>query len=109
MQKTVVLLILIFGTVISSLGQKFDYSRDFMPILAKSKDPADVFYYDKLLIRFKANDSTLTGEEMLALLIGFTDKPEYKPYAVLKTERLIYKLNGEGKYQQALDTAQMLL
>lgn len=51
----------------------------------------------------------MTESEILALLIGFTDKPSYKPYNIVETERLIYNLNDEGKYQAACDTATKLL
>ena len=102
-----------FAIVISTLttfGQTtFSYQSDFKHVLAKTKDQNDNLSYDKLLKRFTANDTTLTDFEVLALLIGFTDKPEYKPYQDLDTEREIYKLNGEKKYQEGLDLANMFL
>lgn len=87
----------------------FIYKRDFKSILKETKDPKNKLFYDTLLKRFKENDTTLTRHEILSLLIGFTDKPEYKPYNVLETERLIYKLNYEGKFKEAYDTANRLL
>ncbi len=86
------------------LGQTtFNYKEDFKKVLLKTNDPNDNLYYEKLLKRFNVNDSTMTDFEVLALLIGFTDKPEYKPYQDITTEREIYNLNGEDKFQEALD------
>lgn len=90
-----------FGYNISA-QTKFDYKDDYQKILAKTKDKDDNLSYDKLLKRFDVNDSTLTDHEVLALLIGFTAKPEYKPYKDLITEREIYKLNDEKKYTEGL-------
>src|SRR5690349_17947497 len=103
------LLLLLISAIVAKGQEKFEYSRDFKTILEKTKDGASSFFYDKLLKRFKENDSTLTKPEMLALLIGFTDKPEYKPYNIITTERLIYQLNDDGKFDQAYDTAMKLL
>src|SRR5688572_4902503 len=105
MSKTIAILFILLTTALSSFSQdKFGYSRDFKLILAKTKDPNSNLYYNNLLQRFIANDSTLTRPEILSMLIGFTDKPEYKPYNILETESLIYQLNDEGKFQQAQDT-----
>ncbi len=87
----------------------FNYKDDFKIVLAKTKDQNDNLSYDKLLKRFTANDTTLTDFEVLALLIGFTDKSEFKPYSDLDKEREIYKLNDEGKFQEALDSANIFL
>ncbi len=95
-------MLLVTGQI--AIGQTtFNYKDDFQKVLAKTKDQNDNLSYDKLLKRFSVNDTTLTDFEVLALLIGFTDKPEYKPYGDLTTEREIYKLNGEKKYQEGLD------
>lgn len=63
----------------------------------------------RLLKRFNNNDTTLSNFEVLSLLIGFTDKPEYKPYQDLDTEREIYKLNGEKKYNAGLELGQRFI
>lgn len=89
--------------------KSFNYKNDFNKILLRTKDTGDSLAYDKLLQRFKANDTTLTDFEVLALLIGFTDKPQYKPYNNLSTERYIYRLNGEGKFREGLDSANAFL
>lgn len=87
----------------------FSYKDDFKKVLVKTKDQNDKLYYNKLLKRFSANDTTLKDFEVLALLIGFTDKPEYEPYSDLTTEREIYKLNGEKKYEEGLTKANEFL
>jgi len=103
-------LFLIFSAGQIAFGQTtFSYKDDFKKVLAKTKDQNDNLSYDKLLKRFSVNDTTLTDYEVLALLIGFTDRAEYKPYDDLTTEREIYKLNGEKKYQEGLDFANKFL
>ncbi len=92
-----------------SAQTSFNYHEDFKTILVKTKDSTNDLSYEKLLKRFNANDTTLSDFEVLALLIGFTDKPEYKPYDCLETEREIYILNGEGKYQKGLEKANEFL
>jgi hypothetical protein len=106
MTKRIISILLACAIFFALHGQeKFDYSKDFKTILAKTKDPASNLFYDKLLKRFKDDDTTLTGPEVLSLMIGFTDKPAYKPYDVIVTEQLIGQLNSEGKYKAAYDTA----
>ncbi len=87
----------------------FNYNSDFKTILAKTRDTASEFSYTRLLKRFNKNDTTLSNFEVLALMIGFTDKEDYKPYADLATEREIYSLNGDGKFEQALAKADSFL
>ncbi|MGG9963522.1 DUF4919 domain-containing protein [Ferruginibacter sp. SUN106] len=110
MKKASLIIVFLFGNFLLCAAQeKFLYTKDFKIILAKTKDAGSNLFYDKLLKRFQADDSTLTRPEILSLLIGFTDKPAYKPYTVLETERLIYKLNDDGKFKAAHDTAVILL
>lgn len=107
--KYFITIVLLF-VIMSIFGQEtFNYNKDFKLILAKTKDKADRLSYDKLLIRFKSNDTALTDYEALALLIGFTNMPAYKPYSDLGIERAIYDLNGEGKYKAALSLADSFL
>ena len=103
-------LLFLLATGQIAIGQTtFNYKDDFKKILSKTKDQKDSLSYDKLLKRFSVNDTTLTDYEVLTLLIGFTDKPAFKPYADLSIERKIYDINGEGKYQEALDSANIFL
>ena len=88
--------------------ETFNYQTDFKDILAKTKDPNDHLAYEKLLSRFSALDTTLTDYEVLALLIGFTDKPDYKPYDY-STEKEIWKLYDRSKYQKAVDLGKKYL
>lgn len=87
----------------------FNYNSDFKTILAKTRDTANELSYTRLLKRFNKNDTTLSNFEVLALMIGFTDKEDYKPYADLDKERAIYNLNDEGKFEQALAKADSFL
>jgi hypothetical protein len=88
----------------AALGQGvFNYKNDFKKILARTKDVNDNLYYNKQVKRFIHNDSTLSNSEILSLMIGYTDNPEYKPYFDLDTEREVYRLNNEKKYSEALE------
>ncbi len=80
----------------------FIYQRDFRAILEKTKDKTSDLYYQKLLIRFLDNDSSLARADMLALLIGFTENSHYKPYKDMGTEKEIFDMNEEGDYESAL-------
>ena len=103
-------LLLLLATGQIAIGQTtFNYKDDFKKVIAKTKDTNDNLSYDKLLKRFSVNDTTLTDFEVLALLIGFTDKPDFKPYADLSIERKIYDINGDGKFKEALDSANIFL
>ncbi len=107
--KLILLFFLMVTVHFAQAQEKFNYNTDFKKVLARSKDQKDSLCFDKLMIRFLANDSTLSDFQVLALLIGFTDKPEYKPYDDLRMEREIYKLNGAEKFQQGLDSANIFL
>lgn len=100
--------LLMVGT--SCYGQtEFNYKRDYKLILEQTKDSTSRLAYDVLLARFKANDTTMTDYEVLALLIGFTAKEDFKPYGDLGNETAIYSLNEKRKYRNALDTASAFL
>jgi uncharacterized protein DUF4919 len=75
-------LILAVNAWSSARGQDFafNYHTDFPKILAQTTDSTGPLYYDKLFVRFRVNDTTLTDFEVLALLIGFTARPAYTPY-----------------------------
>jgi hypothetical protein len=94
---------------LTSGQSKFSYKNDFEKILAKTKSANDNLTFKKLLKRFNAKDTSLTDFEVLALLIGFTNQPAYQPYTDIDTERKIYHLNDEGKFQEALDMATIFL
>jgi len=87
----------------------FNYQRDFKAILEKTQDKTSELYYQKLLIRFLNNDSSLTRAETLALLIGFTENPQYKPYEDMGTEKGIFDMNDGGDYEGALDESKTYL
>lgn len=108
MKKILSLILLSLSSTL--IGQtNFNYQTDFKTILSKTKASDDNLNYDKLLKRFSVNDTSLTDYEVLALLIGFTDKNEYKPYQDLVKEREIFSLNGNGKFKEALDSANVFL
>jgi hypothetical protein len=97
-------LTLISMIIFSSLfGQeKFDYHKDFKTFLNQSQDSLSVYYYPNLLDRFNKNDSTLTDLDIIALQIGFTNNPNYKPYQTIDKEREIKSLINQKKYGDAV-------
>lgn len=80
----------------------FNYKKDFKSLLDSSEDPSSVYHYPKLLKRFNDNDSTLSNYEVLALMVGHTISPKYKPLEDLEKENEIFELNLGGKYEEAL-------
>lgn len=102
MKKTFVTLISLI-ILCSVKGQiDFDYHRDYKSLLKQSQDSLSVYYYPKLLERFNRIDSTLTDLDMIALQIGFTSYPNYKPYHDLDTERDILSLIYKRNYEEAI-------
>jgi hypothetical protein len=106
MRIAVVVLFLI--TCFSAQAQ-FNYQRDFKNIQQRTLDPKQPLHYNKLIKRFERNDTTLTNSEVLALMIGFTAKPQYKPYQDINEETTIYNLNVQKKYAEALKKANVFL
>lgn len=105
-----ILTLILLSTTLTIFGQKtFNYKDDFKTILARTKDLNDKLSYENLLKRFTVNDTSLTNFEVLALLIGYTDKLDFKPYQDLDSERKIYEINGQGKYKEALKSATIFL
>ena len=78
-------------------------------MLTQTKDSNNSIYYGKLLSRFQANDTSLSKYETLALLIGFTAQPDYKPYDDIDIEKAIFILNDNGNYEDALAEANAYL
>jgi hypothetical protein len=90
-------------------AQTFDYQRDYDKMLARTKNKADTMCYEALLPRFLEQDTTLTVTEMLYLMIGYTGQPGFKPYQDLETEKRVYRLNNEAKYNEAIQAADTFL
>lgn len=111
MIKTIIsVLLLCMGlSAYEQFPSSFHYERDFKTILEKTKDKNSELYYQKLLIRFLDNDSSLTRAETLALMIGYTEDRHYKPYKDLSTEAEIYEMNESGDYEGALNESKSYL
>ena len=102
---TIILLVVTLG---SFAQNAFNYQTDFKSILERTKHKTDSLAYKKLLSRFTASDTTLTDYEVLALLIGYTENPDYNPYD-LTTEGDIWALYEKTKYQQAINLGKKFL
>jgi hypothetical protein len=86
----------------------FDYRRDFKAIVEKTQDRSSEWYYQKLLIRFLNNDSSLTRGETLALMIGFTENPHYKPLDIMEKETEIFELSKAAEFQEVINKSRVL-
>ena len=87
----------------------FNYHRDFKSILDSTQDRNSSLYYQKLIIRFLDNDSTLTKAETLALMIGYTENPHYKPLEDMEKESEIFEHNNNTEFQDAVDKSRPYL
>lgn len=83
-------------------AQTFNYERDYNNILRQTQTIGDSLNYNKLLPKFLRNDKSLTVFEVLALMIGYSGRPEYRPFEDLKTEHLMLHLNDSAKYENAV-------
>ena len=99
----------LFPTVLFSQDFSFNYSKDFNPILEKTKTKGDSLFYPIQLERFIKNDSTLTDFEVLALLIGHTADSNYHPYSDIDVERKIYSLNSSRNFKEAMNIGRNFL
>jgi len=89
--------------------QTFNYKKDFKSILMNSQDQESNLYYEKLLKRFQDNDSTLTNYETLALMIGFTENPKYKPMEDMEKEVEIFDHNNANEFSEAIEKSKSYL
>ena len=96
-------------TSIDSTIQTFNYKKDFKSILMNSQDEESNLFYKKLLKRFLDNDSTLTNYETLALMIGFTENPKYKPMEDMEKEVEIFDHNNANEFSEAIEKSKSYL
>jgi hypothetical protein len=92
-----------------STTQTFNYKKDFKSILMNSQDEESNLSYKKLLKRFQDNDSSLTNYETLALMIGFTENPKYKPMEDMEKEVEIFDHNNANEFSEAIDKSKSFL
>ena len=94
---------------VDSTIQTFNYKKDFKTILMNSQDQESNLFYEKLLKRFQDNDSSLTNYEMLALMIGFTENPKYKPMEDMEKEVEIFDHNNAKEFSEAIEKSKSYL
>jgi len=87
----------------------FDYHRDFKNILDQTLDRNSDWYYHKLIIRFLNDDTSLTKMDVLALMIGFTENPHYKPLEDMETEQEIFELNKQAEFVEVIHKSKPFL
>ena len=103
------LIILLFDQTYPQSDDKFSYKNDFKKILEYSKTKDHQLYYPTLLNRFMKNDTTLTNNEIIAMLIGYTENDNYKPYEQMEIERKIFSLNVKKNYLKTIELSDSLL
>ncbi len=94
---------------VDSTIQTFNYKKDFKSILTNSQDQESNLFYEKLLKRFQDNDSSLTNYETLALMIGFTENPKYKPLEDMEKEVEIFDHNNANEFSEAIEKSKSYL
>ena len=111
MKTSTILFLILFvsNTILSQSNYTFSYTKDFKKFLDLSREEGNNFNYSTLLNRYLQNDSTLTHGEIIAMLIGYTESENYKPYKQMTVERNIYHLNAEGEYKAAIQLSDSLL
>lgn len=92
--KNIIFIIFLLNVCIVNAQSSFKYSRDFNSILIESRKPNSKLAYEFLWQKYSQNINNLSNKEMLSMLIGFTDKPTYKPYAYYEMKN---SLEYEGK------------
>lgn len=114
--KYLLLVIVSFSSLLSQSQTKvdtarstFDYARDFKNILEQTKDRSSPLYYHKLLPKFLNEDSTITRAETLALLIGYTEDPHFKPWDDMQVEKEIFDMNDTADYEGSLEASKTYL
>jgi Domain of unknown function (DUF4919) len=107
--RTVFTVLLLLATSIVFAQPAFDYKRDFKPFLEQSQDRESPLFYQKLLIRFLDRDTSMSNMETLALMIGYTENPKYKPFEDMEPEKEVFDLNEEGKYDEAITKSKTYL
>jgi hypothetical protein len=85
--KRLLLLFLLFGAWQQACGQSFEYARDYPTISKATGKSTTHFFYDSLKNRFTRSSSLLSNEELIALQIGYTQRPEYNPYGDIDLDR----------------------
>lgn len=87
----------------------FDYHRDFQYYLSESLKPASRYYYPTLLKSFQREDKSIKKNEIIAMMIGFTESKNYAPYKNVTVERKIMGLVNEKDFQESLKKSEELL
>ena len=100
--RTVFTVLLLSACITAFAQPPFEYKRDFKPFAEQSQDKESPLFYQKLLIRFLDRDTSLSNMETLALMIGYTEDPHYKPFEDMDSEKEVFDLNEEGNYEGAV-------
>lgn len=116
MTKRLILILFLYLIHNSSFSQssnaelpQFNYHRDFSNILLSTQNEDSENFYTRLLNRFLATDPTMTNAHTLALMIGFTEKPAFKPLENMIAEKEIVELVQNGNFRVAVDLSKKLL
>jgi hypothetical protein len=96
-------LIILINLFVSSLAPAQKISNiDFDSIKRETTDSNSIFFYPKLLQRYKNADSTLSFIDFQHLYYGSVFQPGYSPYADNEYIEKFYELYNNEKFEKAL-------
>lgn len=97
----VIIVFLFIQIIFSSFAQDtefFEAKKDFYRIRIASRDSLSDAYYKKLINIFHRPTDYISNNEVLALMIGFTNSPDYKPFDMIEKEKhIIEQLSKANK------------
>lgn len=101
--RSLILILFLVGSISASAQSNYiPVNRDY--IEKKVKDSTSPFYYQTLLTRYLAYDSTLNLEDYRFLYYGFPFQPAYSPYASFMNSELNDLLKNKDN-RKALELA----
>lgn len=87
----------------------FDYHRDFEYYLSESTKSKSRYSFKTLLKRFQNEDKSIKENEIIAMMIGFTNNKNYHPYKNADIEREIMGFVNDKDYKKSLKQSTQLL
>lgn len=108
--KKSLLIISALAIALSSFAQSnFAYKSDYQTILIETKNESSDLSYDKLIRKYKTQDPSLSSKEVLSLMIGHTDRLEYRPNAYTDVENAVRITSRGGSPKDIYNTAKSYL
>lgn len=108
--KKFLLIISAVAFVFNAFAQSnFAYKSDYQAILVETKNEASELSYDKLIRKYKTQDPSLSSKDVLSLMIGHTDRMEYRSNAYSNVESAVRITGRDGTVKDIYTTAKSFL